>query len=290
MNGEVKPAPPGFTGAEWIAFRRDGLIHREGVLPVRKIEALLSAAQECIGMQAYDREHTSKVENIIRAHPGFRILIDLDTHIGYPYDVFGDQIRLSQNDLFVRPPGSVINHWHIDGPRAVPYRVFSPVLPLKMRIGYWLTGLPHEDMGNLVYIPGSHRAGYDAEHTGTGDVAGQQVLACGPGSMTIFNASLWHRVQPNTSDVTRINVFLSYTPSWINGYCFHDSDALPGLTREQRIILRPYGKSQEDFIRPPAQDQPLYLGGRERETAEPVERHKVRRLTRYEQELQYLGG
>ena len=35
----------------------------------------------------------------------------------------------------------------------------------------------------------------------------------------------------------------------------------------------------------------LYLDGRERETgtAEPVERHKVRRLTRYEQKLRHIG-
>ena len=165
MTDEIQPAPAGFTDEQWRAFMRDGLIHREGVLAPAKADALLRAAQECIQGQAYDKDHTSKVENVISAHPEFQTLIDLDTHIGYPYDIFGDQIRLSQNDLFVRRPGSVVNHWHIDGPRAVPYRVFSPVLPLKLRIGYWLTDLPHENMANLVYLPGSHRAGYAAEHT-----------------------------------------------------------------------------------------------------------------------------
>ncbi|MGW7824484.1 phytanoyl-CoA dioxygenase family protein [Streptomyces puniciscabiei] len=288
MTDELKPAPLGFTDEEWRTFRREGLVHREGVLSPEQIDTMVEAARELIGRRTYSKKHTNKVENFIPAHPAFQSLIDLESHIGYAYDIYGDQTRLSQNDLFVRPPGSVVNHWHFDGPRAVPYRVFSPVLPLKLRIGYWLTDLPHENMGNLVYLPGSQRADYETEHTGIGDVPGQKVLTCGKGSMTIFGANLWHRIQPNHSDVTRINVFLSYTPTWINGYYFQDESDFTDLTREQRILLRPYGKSQEDFSRPPAQDQPLYLGGLVRETAEPVENHKIRRHTRYEQRLQHL--
>jgi Phytanoyl-CoA dioxygenase (PhyH) len=287
---ELRPAPPGFTDDEWRIFQREGLLHREGVLPPEKAQAMLDAALDYTRGRTHSREHTNKVENVIRAHPEFQDLIDLDTHIGYAYDLFGDQTRLIQNDLFLRPPGSVVNHWHFDGPRAVPYRVFSPVLPLKLRIGYWLTDLPHGNMGNLVYIPRSQHPDYQTEHAGIGDVPGQQVLTCGRGSMTIFGANLWHRIQPNNSDVTRVNVFLSYSPTWVNGYYFQDADAFSGLTREQRIILRPYGKSQEDFSRPPAEDQPLYLGGLEREATEPEERHKIRRLTRYEQRLQHLSG
>ena len=288
MTEEIKPAPLGFTDGEWRTFRREGLIHREGVLSPEQADAMLEAAKELTSGRVHDKEHTNKVENVIRAHPAFQQLIDLDAHIGYAYDIYGDQTRLSQNDLFVRPPGSIVNHWHFDGPRAVPYRAFSPVLPLKLRVGYWLTDLPRENMGNLLYLPGSQRADYEHEHTGVGDVDGQQSLICGKGSMTVFGANLWHRIQPNTSDVTRVNVFLSYTPTWVNGYYFQDEADFSGLTREQRILLRPYGKSQEDFSRPPARDQPLYLGGRVRETSEPVEGHKIRRHTRYEQTLQYL--
>ncbi|WP_179022916.1 phytanoyl-CoA dioxygenase family protein [Streptomyces sp. IMTB 2501] len=287
MTEEIKPAPPGFTDEQWRTFAAEGLLHVENALSEKQVEELLGAVNRYVG-GATEKEHTNKVENIIAKHHEFASLIDLETHIGYAYDIFGDQTRLSQNDLFMRPPGSVINHWHFDGPRAVPYRVFSPVLPLKLRIGYWLTDLPREEMGNFVYIPGSHLPDYEAEHAGIDEVAGQKVLTCRKGSMTIFGANLWHRIQPNHSDVTRINVFLSYTPTWVNGYYFQNLEDYPDLTREQRILLRPYGKSQEDFSRPPAQDQPLYLGGLERPAPEPVERHKVRRLTRYEQHLRHL--
>jgi hypothetical protein len=285
MSTEVKAAPAGFTPEQWKTFSCDGLVHIPDVLPPDTVDELLKAALECLEGLRLEDEHTNKVENVIAHHPAFHQLIDHSGHIGFVYDVFGDQLRLSQNDVFCRPPGSVVNHWHIDGPRAVPYRAFSPVLPLKMRVGYWLTDVPRDDMANMVYLPGSHRPEYTQEHAGTGALTGQQVLTPTKGSLTVFNGNLWHRIQPNTSEVTRVNVFLSYTPSWINGYYFHDVQAMPGLTREQRIVLRPYGDVQEGFSRPPGEDQPLYSGGLAVDTGLPVERHKVRRLTRYEQYL-----
>lgn len=286
---ELMTIPDGFTEEQWRTFAKDGLLHVPDVLSEEEVDRYLAMAQDCFSGRQYDGQHTNKVENVIAAHPAFREFIDLPTHIGYAYDIYGDQVRLSQNDLFMRPPGSVVNHWHIDGPRAVPYRVFSAVLPLKLRVGYWLTDLPDDNMGNLVYLPGSHRADYSPEHAGIGEIAGQRSLLCRKGSMTIFSANLWHRIQPNKSDVTRINVFLSYTPSWVNGYYFHNVDAMPDLTREQRIILRPYGDSQEDFSRPPATDQPLYAGSLAIDPGQAVENHKVRRLTRYEQLFKELG-
>jgi hypothetical protein len=285
MDDPITAAPAGFTPEQWVTFQRDGLLHLDGVLTAEQSDTFLGAALETLAGTEHAAGHTAKAENAVARHPAFRALIDLPSHVGYAYDIYGDQLRLSQNDVFLRPPGSVVNHWHIDGPRAVPYRVFSGVLPLKLRIGYWLTDLPNDGMANLVYLPGSHRPDYAREHTGTGDLPGQRVLTCRKGSMTIFSANIWHRIQPNDSETTRVNVFLSYTPSWINGYYFQDADTIPGLTREQRIILRPYGKAQEDFIRPPESDQPLYLDGSAVQASGPVERHKVRRLTRYEQHL-----
>ncbi|UQV17630.1 hypothetical protein MU852_12350 [Brevundimonas albigilva] len=104
-------------------------------------------------------------------------------------------------------------------------------------------------MGNLVYLPGSHRADYRREHAGLEDVEGQTTLRCSAGTMTIAHASLWHRVCSNKSDTTRINLFLSYTPSWITGYYNYDPAWLSRLTREQRILLRSYLDS-EDLTRP----------------------------------------
>ena len=285
----TRVAPAGFTPEQWRTFRRDGLIHLENVIPPADVERYRATAEKCLAGLRYDPAHTNKIENIVRVHDDFRDLIDHDRHVGYPYDIFGDQTRLAQSDLFVRPPGSVVNQWHVDGPRAVPFRVFAPILPLKLRVGYWLTDLPHEHMGNMVYLPGSHDGGYEGAHQGTGDVAGQRVLTCSAGSVTVFHASIWHRIQANESDRVRVNIFLSYIPSWINGYFFQDEEWADTLTREQRIIVRPYGTDQERLIRPPASDLPLFDDADAPDLPPGVEVHKARRPTRYERRLREFG-
>jgi ectoine hydroxylase-related dioxygenase (phytanoyl-CoA dioxygenase family) len=290
MDGPaIKKAPAGFTPEQWRVFRRDGLIHLERAIEPDQLAKYRAAAKKCTAGMQYDPAHTNKVENIIAEHDDFRDVIDHDRHAGFPYDIFGDQMRLSQNAIFVRPPGGVTNQWHVDGPRALPYRAFSSVLPLKLRIGYWLTDLPHENMGNMVYLPGSHDGEYSVEHDGIADVPGQRVLTCSAGSITIFHASLWHRIQANESDRIRLNVFLSYTPSWVNGYYFQNEEWASGLSREQRIIVRPYGRDQEGFIRPPAADLPLFYDPDGPEPGPDVEPHKVRRPTRYERYLKQIA-
>jgi hypothetical protein len=278
-----RPAPPGFSRSEWEEFAEVGLIHLTDRVASDSVTRYLAAALDLTARMVPSTKNTNKVENVVAKDERLQEMVDHDAHIGYAYDIFGDCTRLSQNDIVVRQPGAVVNEWHVDGPRAVPFRTFSPVLPLKLRIGYWLTDVPGENMGNLVYLPRSHRGDYREEHRGTGDLPGQQVLRCAAGSITIFHASLWHRVQPNDSTTTRVNVFLSYTPSWVNGYFFQDPGWAAALPRERRIIVRAYGNDQERFIRPPAEDLPLFTDGQS--VVPGAEPHKVRRFTRYERTL-----
>ena len=285
-KGAVQPtipvAPTGFSLEQWQTFERDGILTIEDAISPTDVKRYLAAAQECLERYPnYSPQNTWKITRLIMEHPVFQDLIDHPRHIGYAYDIFGDHTRLGQADLFVRPKQGVINHWHVDGPRAVPYRTFSPILPLKLRIGYWLTDVPNDNMGNLVYLPGSHAADYELEHKGTGPLEGEKVLRCKAGTITIAHASMWHKVAANHSDRTRINMFLSYIPSWITGYYNFPPKFVSTLSREQRIILRAY-EEKEDLSRPPREDLPLFIDP----SAPPIEKgeepHKVRRLTRYE--------
>ncbi len=284
---ELLEAPVGFTKEQWTIFNRDGILVIPKAISPIDTTSYLAAAQRYLDADGrFDPRHTWKIRDLVRRDPLFEELIDHPRHIGFAYDLYGDQTRLAQADMFARPRGSVINHWHIDGPRALPYRAFSPILPLKLRIGYWLTDVPRGDMGNLVYLPGSHRADYRREHAGLEDVDGQTTLRCSAGTMTIAHASLWHRVCSNKSDTTRINLFLSYTPSWITGYYNYDPAWLSRLTREQRILLRSYLDS-EDLTRPPSSDMPLFSDPGSA-IGDEAEVHKIRRLTRFERHFSTL--
>jgi hypothetical protein len=285
----LRRAPAGFTREQWEIFERDGFLQIPDAMTPDEVDHYLQAARECTQSgPVWDPAHTYKVHNLVTQHHTFRELIDHDRHVGFAYDIFGDQLRLVHSDLLIRPRQGVINQWHFDGPRVVPYRAFSPVLPLKLRIGYWLTDLPEPGMGNLVYLPGSHRADYDAEHAGIGDVPGQRALQCKAGTITIAHASTWHRVDGNLSDTTRVTIFLSYAPSWVTGYYSSDEQWLNTLSREQRIIMRPYDSDKEQFTRPPAEDLPLFADEQSLEHSPEKEFHKIRRRSRYERQFRSL--
>ncbi len=281
----LRKAPAGFTIEQWSEFSDKGFIALPGAVPAEACERYRAAALELIERHSdYDPAHAFRVANVLPQHEKLWELIDHDQHAGFGYDLYGDQLQLVQSDLFVRPPGGIVNSWHIDGPRALPYRVFSPELPLKLRIGYWLTDVQEPNMGNYVYVPGSHKADYDLEHSGTGDALGQEVICGSAGTLTVAHANVWHRIDPNQSDRTRITIFLTYAPSWLANYYSYPEDLLARMTREQRIILRPY-EDGEDFVRPPKQDLPLFIDDYIPTGPADTDFHKIRRFTRYERIL-----
>jgi len=282
-------APRGFSDEQWKRFAREGVLAIPDAIDPGSVELLkqtiLQVAEDTSGREA---GRTWKITRMVEKHPLFQDLIDHERHIGFAYDVFGEQLRFIQGDAFIRPPGGIVNHWHVDGPRAVPYNVFSPVLPLKLRIGYWLTDVTEPNMGNFLYVPGSHLPENRREFSGLEEVPEQKALCYRAGTITIAHANVWHRVMPNNSDRTRINLFLSYAPTWISGYHTYDPDWVRTLTREQRIILRNYSE-QKHFSRPPEEDLPLFDDPGVFLQRMGEEAQKVRRRTRYERHLARLS-
>jgi hypothetical protein len=284
-DSQLRKAPPGFTAEQWKEFGDKGFLAIPNAMSQDAAARYRTAAQELISRYPdYDPEHAFRVANVLPEHKTLWELIDHDRHSGFPYDLYGEQMQLVQSDLFVRPPGGIVNHWHIDGPRALPYRVFSPDLPLKLRVGYWLTDVPEPQMGNYVYVPGSHKSDYEPEHSGNGEVADQEVICGSAGTLTVAHANVWHRIAPNLSDRTRITIFLTYAPSWLANYYSYPDELLSQLNREQRIILRPYSDG-EDFVRPPKADLPLFVDDYVPVGPEETDFHKIRRFTRYERVL-----
>jgi hypothetical protein len=254
-------APPGFTPEQRAQFDREGFLHIPNALSEGEIEAYLEAIDRCIAQDPkFDAAKFYPREHMVEADPLFSALIDHPRHVGFAYDFFGELLKLHISQFFVRPRGGWHNPWHPDGARAVPYGVFSPVLPMQIKFALWLTDLPEPRMGNLVVMPGSQRTqvfpGYD-----TGDSYGGEHIVCARrGTMTIINGNIWHRVEPNESDMVRKNIFLAYCPSWVvaGDHLRSDPEWLETLNREQRIIMRDYDNAY-DHTKPPARDFPLFL-------------------------------
>jgi Phytanoyl-CoA dioxygenase (PhyH) len=289
---DPRPAPPGFSDEQWATFMRDGLLVLEGSIDPREVARYRTALAECIAEgPEYSATRTHKLGKIVEHHPVFQELIDHPRHVGFAYDLYGEQLKLVQSECFFRPRGGVANEWHFDGPRVVPFKAYSPEIPLKLRIGYWLTDLPQRGMGNFVYIPGSHRPGYTDEHVGSQSSPDEVALCVPAGSVTVINGDIWHRVEENRTNQSRENLFLTYASSWVTSYYDCDAAWAHALPRTRRIIMRPYQDEPKSFIRPPADDLPLFLDrdthlGEDPGTDLRVERHKRRRLTEFEKRRQ----
>jgi len=141
-------------------------------------------------------------------------------------------------------------------------------------------------MGNFVCLPGSHRAQTQPFYDTHDDVEGQHILTCKAGTMTLMHNAVWHRVEPNTTDVVRKNIFITYSPSWITNQDRWHSDGpwLETLNREQRILMRSYTGAY-DWAKPQAGEFPLFLDrdtGADRDAdlyPDHVELHRRKRLT-----------
>ena len=291
MENNYRVAPLGFTTEQWQTFNEDGIIFIEDALSEDEIDAYIDAIDRVAAKHPkYTKGGYLGLENIVERDAVFTGLIDHRRHVGFAYDLFGELLKLHQSQFFLRPPGGKqYNQWHPDGARALPYGVFSPKLPLQIKIGYWLTDLPREKMGNLVVLPGSHRHQYMDGYDTHKNIPGEKIVCPRRGTMTVMHSSIWHRVEPNESDVVRYNIFIAYCPSWVTpADRFHSSpEWLETLNREQRIIMRSYSHAYHN-AKPPASDFPLFL---ERETGTEkdvgtyqshVQLHRRKRQTMHE--------
>ncbi len=149
--------------------------------------------------------------------------------------------------------------WHYDGPRQVPFQVFSSNIPLRIKVGYWLTDIREAKMGNLVFLRGSHRLRHLRQYCTHEAVQGEESLTVSAGTMIIMFEGLWHRVDENLSEQTRINLFYEYGPAWVTASDRWQSNLtwLETLNREQRILMRNC-EFPNSLIKPPAEDVPLF--------------------------------
>jgi len=280
-------ASKGFTLAQWEEFCDLGIIEIPDALSPDDVRVYTEVIERVARADPkYRADEYFGLENIVERDAVLAGLIDHERHVGFAYDIYGELLKVHKTQLHLRPRGGKAAVWHHDGSRALPYGVFAPDLPMNILIGYWLSDLSREDMGNMLILPRSQKLQYLQEFYSSAPIAGQRALCFPKGTMTIMQSRVWHRVQPNLSDVTRKNIFIAYCPAWLvsEDRTLSDPEWLKTLNREQRIIMRSYEKAYHNH-RPPASDFPLFLDrdtGLDRDvgtTREDVALHIRKRLT-----------
>ncbi|MCZ6633988.1 MAG: phytanoyl-CoA dioxygenase family protein [bacterium] len=258
---EYRVAPPGFTRDQWDEFMEQGMLVIEDALTDEECDRYIDMIDAVAARsEKYDPAKFFGPNNIVERYPEFAELIDHPRHIGFMHDVYGELLKIHISQCFLRPRDTNRNKWHPDGARALPYSVFSPEMPIQIKVAYWLTDLPEQEMGNFVYMPGSHKGQYFDFYDTHDNVPGEKILCPRRGTMTFMHCSTWHRVAPNNTDTVRKNIFLAYCPSWVCEADRHQCSPywLDTLNREQRIIMRSYGTGYAR-TKPAASEFPLFL-------------------------------
>ena len=175
-------APPGFTPEQWEEFLERGMLVVRNALSQEEVDRYVEAIDRvCASAPNYRPRKDYRVANAVTADPVLSELIDHPRHVGYGYDLYGELLKVQRSDVFVRPRNTNRSTWHPDSPRPTPYATFSPVLPLRLCIGYWLTDLPRTGMANFIYLRAATRVRSSSTTTRTGASPARRLSACLPG-------------------------------------------------------------------------------------------------------------
>jgi ectoine hydroxylase len=180
-------------------------------------------------------------------------------------ELMGPNIQMNTTHAMVRPPQPSDTpttykriDWHRDGASDV-----APVhgtLPwLYTKIGFFLTDLGSPGMGVLRVVPGSHkRAERPLAEPDAVDPNGAVEVATNAGDAVYFQQRLWHSVSPNTSAVTRKNIYVGYCYRWLKPLDYFEPDPrlLERASPLERQLLGERG-SEMTFWLPKDEELPL---------------------------------
>ena len=118
-----RTAPTGFTLEQGDTFNCDDTVFVANVLTDQESDAYLDTIEPLtLRSSRYTEGQFSGRGNIVEESPIFANLIDYPRHAGYTYDIFGDMLKLHQNQIFISLPDDTgYNICHPDGACTPPH-------------------------------------------------------------------------------------------------------------------------------------------------------------------------
>lgn len=261
---------PHLTAAQRESFAREGFLVLPGVLDAAAITRWLPVVERLDRLERAKKQAGPlgfvEVRNAIAKDHELRELITWPTVFPLVADLMGADIQIITTHTMVRPPArpdtpadAKASAWHRDGGAQIP-PVHGTCPWLYTKVGFFLTDLSRPGMGNLRVIPGSHQnwALPGKSDPAAIDPDGAIEVLTGPGDVVLFQQALWHSVGPNTSSVSRKNIYLGYSQRWLRpiDYLTQDATLLTACSPVQRQLLGDY-PSECAFWLPNAGDVPL---------------------------------
>jgi ectoine hydroxylase-related dioxygenase (phytanoyl-CoA dioxygenase family) len=222
------------TELEKFMFDAAGYLVVPDALTPAQTAACIAAAERCYASQPKDQ--WNQLGTAYETEPALEELIDLPAMLPKVRALLGDYFHLQSSWLTQVPPRSPALGYHQDGYNPYPFRNLAPTTPLlQLRIGYVLTDMSQPGIGNLVFVPGSHKTFAPLPgKLNAGDVPSEHLLTAKPGTAILFHQGVWHASGPNRQDYARVMMHMVYSPPWLikrqrNSQAF--LDRLPPLRR-----------------------------------------------------------
>ncbi len=222
------------TQTERDAFERDGYLVVENALSSDLAACLTERLESVIKMRRamYERGElhhgrtqidgaNTRIFHILENDPIFAELIDHPPIVPYIRALLNENPHFHASDAYleVEPTPDRGPGWHIDGHDS-GYRGLRPDIPhLQLKIAYFLSDMTDPDQGNLLLVPGSHRANEDPlpDRRAAFDTMTDAVQVCvSAGTAVMFHNAVWHTRGPFTREGgRRIMLYYAYEHPWM---------------------------------------------------------------------------
>lgn len=244
--------PPNATKEmELFIFECYGYYIMEDVLTSDEVEAVLEASKR---LHAENPSETQQqIGRGFETEPAIENLIDHPKVLPKMRNLYGDRFVLQSAWCTRKPAGDRSVGWHQDGSSAYDFKqVGYPVPLLQLRATYVLTDQSEPFTGNMMMIPGSHRAQVPLPKELRKDVEVspiQHVVCAKPGSVLIFHNAVWHSPMPNDQDIDRYNMHYIYSPPWVRRSDRDSTDPafLERTTPMRRALMGDYERPDKPF-------------------------------------------
>jgi len=276
----IYPRPPlrTITQAQRDQFGRDGYLVFPGALSpseLGRIEGAVDRLYDRDVMQSDKPDPKRRMDalGVLHEDQVFIDLIDHPSMFGVVLDLLGPYIQFGLATATVHPPNPVFTGFlHIDGgPHLQRIRVSETSWPLQVKVLWFLSDVSKPDMGNIVFVPGSHLRPFPEEggfnefgELPSAETPGTTQVLARAGDALVFTHSLWHGGAANLSTVTRKNIQYGYNQMFFRNF---DYDPIPSAVlaaatpRQRRLLgdMGPGGKPNQHFY--PPRDQVRLMFG-----------------------------
>jgi ectoine hydroxylase len=253
-------------------MERDGYLLIRGALETSTLQQLMaSAMREDAGYRSQpgiSSHHVLNLHDLISREETWLELVDLPATFAKVWGVLGWHIQLFHTQLIVTPPapsGAVPGAygWHQDNNRMNLDLETTPQPRVSMKVGYFLTDLPHPGMGNLSVVPGSHLRARPDQSTDATPEGAVEIIA-EAGDAVLFDRRLWHAASTNASNRSRVFVTYGYSYRWLRPKsAMQHADLFEHLEPIRRQLLG-WASTANGYFEPTDDDVPLRAWIRDR--------------------------